>query len=503
MVVSTRKDNGKKAETDYQDIVVEIAPKEVQLIWKGQEEREYDGTASNVTASLAPESLLEGDVCTVTVSGGDAVDAGIHTAKAEAVSNSNYTLPKEAECSYTITPKPVTLSWSGNEERVYNGEPSKVEAFVSQESLVEGDTCEVTVENGAAVDAGTYTATAVELSNTNYALPSEKENLTCSYTILPKTVDLVWSGKEERVYNGEPSKVEAFVSQESLVEGDTCEVTVENGAAVDAGTYTATAVELSNTNYALPSEKENLTCSYTILPKTVDLVWSGKEERVYNGQPSNVTAAVAAGSLVKDDTCKVTVENGTAVNAGTYTAAAVKLSNTNYVLPSAKDSLTCSYTILPKTIALVWTGNEERVYNGQPSNVTAAVEGLVEGDICEVTVENGTAVDAGTYTAKAVELSSTNYVLPEAEEEQTCSYTITPKTIALVWNGNEERVYNGQPSNVTAAVAAESLIGDDLCEVTVESGNAVNAGNYTAKAAELSNTNYALLKRKKIEAVRM
>ena len=413
MVVSTRKDNGKKAETDYQDIVVEIAPKEVQLIWKGQEEREYDGTASNVTASLAPESLLEGDVCTVTVSGGDAVDAGIHTAKAEAVSNSNYTLPKEAECSYTITPKPVTLTWSGN---------------------------------------------------------------------------------EERVYNGEPSKVEAFVSQESLVEGDTCEVTVENGAAVDAGTYTATAVELSNTNYALPSEKENLTCSYTILPKTVDLVWSGKEERVYNGQPSNVTAAVAAGSLVKDDTCKVTVENGTAVNAGTYTAAAVKLSNTNYVLPSAKDSLTCSYTILPKTIALVWTGNEERVYNGQPSNVTAAVEGLVEGDICEVTVENGTAVDAGTYTAKAVELSSTNYVLPEAEEEQTCSYTITPKTIALVWNGNEERVYNGQPSKVTAAVAAESLIGDDLCEVTVESGNAVNAGNYTAKAAELSNTNYALPK---------
>lgn len=131
MVVSTRKDNGKKAETDYQDIVVEIAPKEVQLIWKGQEEREYDGTASNVTASLAPESLLEGDVCTVTVSGGDAVDAGIHTAKAEAVSNSNYTLPKEAECSYTITPKPVTLSWSGNEERVYNGETSKVEAFVS------------------------------------------------------------------------------------------------------------------------------------------------------------------------------------------------------------------------------------------------------------------------------------------------------------------------------------------------------------------------------------
>ncbi len=283
MVVSTRKDNGKKAETDYQDIVVEIAPKEVQLIWKGQEEREYDGTASNVTASLAPESLLEGDVCTVTVSGGDAVDAGIHTAKAEAVSNSNYTLPKEAECSYTITPKPVTLSWSGNEERVYNGEPSKVEAFVSQESLVEGDTCEVTVENGAAVDAGTYTATAVELSNTNYALPSEKENLTCSYTILPKTVDLVWSGKEERVYNGQPSNVTAAVAAGSLVKDDTCKVTVENGTAVNAGTYTAAAVKLSNTNYVLPSAKDSLTCSYTILPKTIALVWTGNEERVYNG----------------------------------------------------------------------------------------------------------------------------------------------------------------------------------------------------------------------------
>ena len=63
-----------------------------------------------------------------------------------------------------------------------------------------------------------------------------------------------------------------------LASGDKCIVTV-TGAQTGAGTYTATAAELSNSNYALP---EVTTQSFTVEPKEVTLTW-GNTDFVYNG----------------------------------------------------------------------------------------------------------------------------------------------------------------------------------------------------------------------------
>ncbi|MDO5135766.1 MAG: Ig-like domain-containing protein, partial [Eubacteriales bacterium] len=378
VVIATRTDNRNKAQTQYQDVVLTITPRMADLKWSGDGARTYDGSASDVTAEV--ENLVEGDACTVTVAGGTEKDAGAHTAEATGLDNGNYTLPEEASNSYTIYPKEISLSWSGNAERTYDGADSNVTA--AAEGLVEGDECAVTVTGGTEKNAGTYTATATGLDNGNYVLPEEAS---CSYTIRPKVIDLSWNGNEERIYDGTNSNVRA--TAEGLVEGDVCTVTVTGGTEKNAGTYTATATGLDNGNYVLPAEAS---CNYTILPKEVSLSWSGNEERIYDGTASNVTAA--AGGLVEGDECAVTVAGGTAKDAGTHTATATALDNGNYALPA---EASCDYTILPKEVSLSWSGNEERIYDGTASNVTAAAGGLVEGDECAVTVAGGTAKDAG------------------------------------------------------------------------------------------------------------
>ncbi|MCD8013552.1 MAG: leucine-rich repeat protein [Lachnospiraceae bacterium] len=528
VVVSTRTDNGNMAQTEYYKATVIVSPKEVEITWSGTETRTYDGTPSDVTATLT--NLETGDTCELTVEGGTESDAGEHTATITELDNANYALPENASTTYTIDPLTAELEWTGAGEREYDGTASNVEATVTNLVTVDEstDVCTVTVENGTETDAGTYTATATELSNPNYQLPTDGTE-ECEYTITPKTVTPVWSGNETRTYDGEASDVTATIDPDDLIDGDTCDVIVEGGDETDAGTWTATATEPSNPNYQLPvvdetadgsedseegSGEENAgdgsessdedassvtraaSTTYTIEKLTAELTWSGTETRTYDGTASDVQAVVS--NLVTadetTDVCLVTVEGGTEKNAGTWTATATGLTGAdsgNYQLPD-EDAVSTTYIIEQLTAELEWSGTETRIYDGTASDVRAAVANLVTvnevTDECDVTVEDGTEKDAGTWTATAVSLSNTNYKLPD---EVTASYEITQKPIAITWSGSDARTYDGTASNVTAEADADALEEGDTCEVTVTGGSETDAGTYTA-TAELGNSNYQI-----------
>ncbi len=147
-----------------------------------------------------------------------------------------------ASKAFTISPKVVSLTWT-NTSLTYNGKARKPTATAT--GLVGGDTCAVTV-SGAQKNAGTYTATATGLDNSNYKLPANTKQ---SFTIAKKEVGLSWSGTS-LTYSGKAQKPAATAS--GLVSGDKCAVTV-TGEQTNAGTYTATAAELDNANYKLPS----------------------------------------------------------------------------------------------------------------------------------------------------------------------------------------------------------------------------------------------------------
>ena len=100
----------------------------------------------------------------------------------------------------------------------------------------------MTVIGGNEVVPGTYTATAVSLGNGDYEL--SKEGTTQSYEITKRIAEIGFTGTGDRTYDGKASSVQAVVT--NLVSGDTCSVTVTGGDAVHAGTYTASAVSISD-----------------------------------------------------------------------------------------------------------------------------------------------------------------------------------------------------------------------------------------------------------------
>ena len=106
--------------------------------------------------------------------------AGIYEVRKKECKNSNYNvtvLPAE----FCIRQKEVSLTWSDVSNLVYTGKPVNVTA--KAEGILDGEQCIVNVINGDKVQPGTYVAQAVSLSNSNYALPGDYNQLTKEYTI--------------------------------------------------------------------------------------------------------------------------------------------------------------------------------------------------------------------------------------------------------------------------------------------------------------------------------
>ena len=195
----------------------------------------------------------------------------------------------------------------------------------------------------------------------------------------------------------------------------------ETVAKVDASTGEVTIVGAGSA--VITAEKEDVTGQYrlTVLPITVGLEWIGTEERVYDGQPSNVTAT--ATGLLGDDTAPVTVTGGSEKDAGTYTAKAASLDNKNYTLP---EEASVSYTITPKPITALDWSDTELTYTGRPLAPTASSKEVVEGDTVEFSVP--TVTEPGTYKVAAAS-KNPNYVV--ADSAETCTFTIAYPQVKL------------------------------------------------------------------------
>ena len=375
----------------------------------------YDGQAQAPTATVS--NLCGTDTCTVTVTGAQ-TNAGTHTATATSLDNGNYALPTNATQQFEISPKSITLTWSGA-TLTYNGAAQAPTASIAS-GLVYGDTCTVDV-TGKETNVGNYTATAT-LSNGNYSAT----NSTQTFAITQLEIGINWSNVFF-TYDGTSHAPTATAT--GIVAGDTVTITVD-GAQTNANatgeTYTATATGLTNSNYKLP---ENATTTFTISPKEIGISWANTSLE-YDGTARKPTAT--ATGLVGGDTCEITVTiDEKNVNIGTFNAEATAVSNPNYKLPTSNYST--HYTITAKPVTITWSSTT-LTYNGNAQAPTATVQGLVAGDTCTVDVTtDGDCINAGTgYTANAT-LEGDKAVNYTITSGSTTTFTINKAPNAIVW----------------------------------------------------------------------
>ena len=370
--------------------------------------------------------------------------------------------------AFTIAPRTAAITWS-NTSFTYDGQSHVATATVSNK--VGQDSVSATV-SGAAVAAGSHTATVTGLDNANYVLPATAPTRT--FTIAKRTAELNWSNTSF-TYDGQSHVPTATVK--NAVEGDTVTVTV-TGEKTAAGSYTATATGLSNANYALPTAK---TQSFTINKRVAELNWSNTSF-TYDGKSHMPTATVT--NAVSGDTVTVTV-SGSKTNAGTYSATATAISNKNYALGTDTG---CDFTIASKNISGVAVNLSAAVltYNGKAQ--TKAVASVRDGSTTlssgrDYTVSGATQTNAGHYELTVT--GTGNYT-----GSKTAAWEIAPKAVTVTAN-NATKVYGAEDPALTAKVSG--TVGSDTVAYTVNRAEGNDVGTYTiTPAGAASQGNYTV-----------
>ena len=433
-----------------------VGQKELSITGLQATNRAYNGSTEVALTGGTLTDAVVGEAVSVTMpTKGNMADANVgnnksvNVTKPELTGNDagNYTLADISGVKVNITPAEYTYTYAKIEDTATVGTALPTSSTVSATGVnsetVSGTLAWYTDAACTKTTSGNFTETGSKTlywkftpgsSATNYVTTFKTGNVVYTVTALPtQKVAFAESGAKSVTYGDADFTNVATNSTQgggtiSYASSNSDVATVDNAGKVaikGAGTttITATAAEVS-TQYA----KTEVSYTLTVNPKEVGLTWNNAIERVYDGQPSNVTAT--ATGLVSGDEVNVTVTGGTERDAGTHTATATALTGEraeNYTLPSAK---TQSYIINKKNITVASVKLKEKTYDG---TTTATVESVKFnfGSSTGSPSSGGSGGNQSPYTATAV--------YDSANASDTASATVQ---VTLVTGGRWDTNYN-------------------------------------------------------------
>lgn len=450
---------------------------EATLAWENTADRTYGDGKGNVTAKVT--NLVNNDVIDVTVSGGDTLTAGTHTATATGLTGDkagNYKLPANATREYEIgfMAQKLTFATSGDVTKTYGDDTfanaatndradgSKVTYSSSDPFVAEVDADGKVTIKGAGTAIITASAQKVEgkysVGNAEYTLIVNRKELTAED--LEFTTDALITKKYDGTIDCTTATVKmkdsAIVNADDMVPTVTGTYAYNSANVNDAKTVTFTSKETITRNYILPA---GLTVKHAASISKADQapITITSTSATYG---TDLTLTVDGGS--GNGALTYTVENGTGaatisgstlrpVRAGQVTVTVKKSGGDNYNDVTSSVTITINkgtYTgTVGKTVNIIknrstaQTGTLKAAdfFQGKPvpdGAVISDTEGGVDSDVVAKMVLNATAGEF-SYTSAAnitfttdqtctVTISSTNY------KDITATLTFHPTDRATV-----------------------------------------------------------------------
>ena len=381
----------------------------------------------------------------------------------------------------TIEPKEIGIEWSDETEFEYDGNEHSITATATD--LVNGDECELTIVDNTATEVGNYTATVTAVNNDNYKLPDDnlEQNFEITTTIpevtAPEAIaDLVYSGTEQDLITAGSTNFGTLLYS---LDGENYSEEIPTGT--DAYTYTVYYKVEESDNW----EGVEGNIDVTIDPAEISITAENKT-KVY-GEDDPEFTVIVEGLVNGDDESvlnySIKRDEDDNDNVGEHTIFVTgDPEQGNYQVAFVNGTL----TIEPKEIGIEWNEPTEFAYDGTEQSISATATDLINDDQCNLTLENYSATNVGTYTAKVTGLSNNNYTLPSSGLEQ--EWKITARAISITAN-NATKIYGDpDPTELTAVVVG--LIGTDKIEYTVTREEGDNVGNYTITPTITNPGNY-------------
>ena len=426
---------------------------------------DYDGTAKTITASNVVGGTITystSETGTYSSTALSYTNAGTYTIWAKLTGDSNHNdLVKSAVLTINRKGIAVPTAVSG---LIYNG---------SSQTGVSAGTG-YTVTNGSATNAGDYTATVTPTSNYKWSTDN---------TTTAKTVS--WSIAKFNLQNASIAAVaDQTYTGSAITPTPAVTVVLKTGG---------TSTTLSSSTDFTYSYSGNTNVGQAIITITGKGNYTGTKSSSFNivklgvAKPTAKTNLTYTGSSQTGVTfvsgAGYSLQSGGAtsgINAGSYTATFVLDGNHKWS-DGTTTNVTITWTISPKSVAVVWGTTTSWTYDGTSHAPTATASG-VSGETINLTVSGAqTNASANNYTATALissvtggQAKTTNYTLTNT----TSTYKINARAITVTAD-SASKVYDGTAlTKNTASVTSGSLVSGHTISYTV-TGTITNVGSVT------------------------
>lgn len=424
--------------------------------WVEAPDMTYSGEAKHVWIEGLPAGVH------AEYSGNEATDAGTYTASVNVIyDEENYNEPLLVrEHEWTIKKAQYDMSdvrWDYDSEFTYDGKTRTVELT----GLPDGVTA--TYRDNTASDAGVYSAAAeFAYDEANFERPASIAP--CIWEIRRAGIDpseLIWSGYDEFVYDGEAKSVRITNLPEDA------EVIYDGAEETPAGKYLARAQILGNyrATGAVEYEWEIVKASYDMSAAE----WDYEGPFTYDHEGHSVSLRGVPEEL------EVRYRGNSGVAAGDYEAIAsfVNPDTHNYFTP---DDLTLKWNINKKVCDMSqvrWNYAGPYKYDGETRRIE--LTGLPEGVFADY--EGASASNAGVYNAHAILKYDEDNL--SCEQPADCQWKIDRDRIDVSrvrWDYDDAFVYDGTEHGVYLINVPEGLNVEYTDNVKSE------AGKYAASA---------------------
>lgn len=414
----------------------------------------------------------------------------------------DYTVSYSAN-KLTVTPRPLTLTPTGGQGKVYNGQAGGDPALtyaITTSTLVNGDTLSGALARAAGNNVGTYAINQGTLANANYAITLVPAN----FAITPKALSVSGSAAAGRDYNGTTAAAITVGTLSGFLDSETVTATATGTFdSKDAGARTATAAyTLANgtnnglaANYSLANTTGH---AATITPKALSVAGTTVVNRAYDGGTDATFNLGTLSGFVNSETVTATAAGSfDDKNAGARTATATyTLANGSNGGLAANYSLAptagLAGTITPKALTIAGVSASSRAYDG--STTAAITGGTLSGFIGSETV---TATAAGTFDSKdaGARTATAAYTLANGNNGGLAANyslanttglaaTISPKALTVTGTTAAGREYDGTTAAaITVGTLSGLVAGETVSATATGTFDSKNAGARTATAA--------------------
>ncbi|WP_347753123.1 MBG domain-containing protein, partial [Flavobacterium sp. T-16] len=434
-----------------------------------------------LTYTVSP-SLLSGDSFTGSLTRVNGENIDNYAINLGSLSAGSKYLITYAGANFTITAKPITVTATASQTKVY-GEIDPVIAYTVSPNLVGSDSFTGALTRVAGENTGTYGINQGSLSaGSNYTISYAGTN----FTITAKPITVTATTSQTKVY-GTTDPSFAYTLSPSLVGSDAFTGTLTRTAGENIGNYAITQGNLSaGSNYDISYVSKD----FSITAKPITVTADASQTKVY-GTANPVYSYTVSPSLVSGNSFTGALTRAAGENIGNYAITQGNLSaganyNITYV---SKD-----FTITAKPITVTANASQTKVYGTtNPVYSYTVSPNLVSGDSFTGALTRTAGENVGTYTIAQGTLSAGgNYTITY----NGSNFTITKADQVITWNQTLGFGCNGETSIVLTAVSNSGLAvnyASSNANIASVSNNSLffqNYGSATITASQAGNMNY-------------